>query len=108
MGYNQMILFNEILRNIWEERRRLKCKSKIKIDKGTINKRNICMWKGVEEKTIGENKGGGQKRMKALIEAVHGVEQGCPTCSHICKCVCVCVCCKKLRNSVVVRFTTQL
>jgi hypothetical protein len=41
------------------------------------------MWKGVEENTIGENKGGGQKRMKALIEADHGVEQGCPTCSNL-------------------------
>jgi len=70
---------------------RLKCKSKIKIDKGTINKRNICIWKGVEENTIGENKGGRQKRMKDLIKADHGVEQGCPTCSHICKCMCVCV-----------------
>lgn len=74
---------------MWEESWRLESKNKIKIDKGTINKRNRCMQKGVEEKTIGKNKGGGQKRKEALIEADHGVEQGCPTCSHICKCVCV-------------------
>jgi len=52
-----------------------------------------------------EKTGGGQKRKEALIEADHGVQQECPTCSHICKCVCVC--CKKVRNNLVVRCTTH-
>jgi hypothetical protein len=44
------------------------------------------MEKGIEKNTIGQSEEGGQRRNAALKKAHYGVEQGCPTGSHIFKC----------------------